>query len=69
MKEVDWKKILLAYIRHVRDFEGIDFLCGYGWTPNGLTDRELKALTNMAWIDLHPKLNDHSETVGGDDHN
>ena len=45
--QTDWRKILIAYIRHVKDEEGWHFLPDkdmYGWLPVGLTDEEMNAL-------------------------
>jgi len=45
MSNPDWRKILVAYIAHVDDVEGTDFL---GYPVDGLTDAENVMLLEAA---------------------
>jgi hypothetical protein len=40
---IDYEKVLRAYIRHVVEAEGTDFLYG-PWYPDGLNEEELVCL-------------------------
>ena len=40
---IDYEKILRAYIKHVLEAEGTDFLYG-PWYPEGLSKEELECL-------------------------
>jgi hypothetical protein len=57
MSTVDWKKVLIAYMRHVEDLEGSDFLGRYfiageyigdrGGSLDGLSPEETAALFSI----------------------